>query len=237
MNNTSYSYKIACPHPECRRAICLECYSHHTVHFPTDEVGFSYAARVCSSFCPACGKLITVKQEGLVSEGDPGDNGFSAKSVTKIIDPPEPARLVSAPEIPEKLRSVFNEAAAVLALSPKASAALSRRLLQQVLRDTFHLKHQDLSKEIEEFINRPGVPTELRDAIDAIRNIGNFAAHPNKDKNTGDICDVESGEAEWCLDVLESLFDYGYIQPARMATKKAQLNAKLLAAGKPPIKP
>ena len=91
-------------------------------------------------------------------------------------------------------------------------------------------------QEIEEFISKQGVPFELRSTIDAIRNIGNFAAHPLKDKNTGEICDVETGEADLSLHVLESLFDYVFIQPARMANKIAQLNAKLKSAGKPSVK-
>ncbi len=39
--------------------------------------------------------------------------------------------------------------------------------------------------------------------IDAVRVIGNFAAHPIKSKSTGEIVDVEPGEAEWNLNTLE----------------------------------
>jgi hypothetical protein len=33
--------------------------------------------------------------------------------------------------------------------------------------------------------------------LDAIRTIGNFAAHPIKSTSSGEIVDVEPGEAEW----------------------------------------
>jgi hypothetical protein len=35
------------------------------------------------------------------------------------------------------------------------------------------------------------------ESIDAVRNIGNFAAHPQKSTATGEILEVEFGESEW----------------------------------------
>ncbi|MGA9972020.1 MAG: hypothetical protein WA757_14400 [Candidatus Acidiferrales bacterium] len=66
-------------------------------------------------------------------------------------------------------------------------------------------------------------------------DIGNFAAHPIKSKQTGEIVAVEPGEAEWNLDVLESLFDF-YFQPAILKEKKDALNKRLAEAGKPPLR-
>jgi hypothetical protein len=65
---------------------------------------------------------------------------------------------------------------------------------------------------------------------------GNFAAHPMKSQQSGAVLDVEPGEAEWNLDVLEQLFDFFYVQPAILAAKRAALNKKLEEAGKPPMK-
>lgn len=76
----------------------------------------------------------------------------------------------------------------------------------------------------------------LAESIDAIRNIGNFAAHPMKSQTTGEIVEVEPGEAEWNLDVLESLFDFFFDQPAILKAKKDALNTKLAGVGKPPLK-
>ena len=47
---------------------------------------------------------------------------------------------------------------------------------------------------------------------------------------------VEPGEAEWNLDVLEDLFDFYFVRPARTAAKVDALNKKLIEAGKPPMK-
>ncbi len=66
--------------------------------------------------------------------------------------------------------------------------------------------------------------------------IGAFAAHPIKSKASGEIIDVEPGEAEWNLDVLESLFDFYFTQPALLKKKREALNTKLKEAGKPEMK-
>lgn len=68
-----------------------------------------------------------------------------------------------------------------------------------MLRGEFGIQHSSLAKEIDDFIQLNGVPSYLTDAVDAIRNIGNFAAHPLKDTHSGEIVDVEPGEAEWLL--------------------------------------
>jgi len=72
--------------------------------------------------------------------------------------------------------------------------------------------------------------------LDAVRNIGNFAAHPMKSQSTGEIVPVEPGEAEWNLDVLESLFDFHFVAPAKTKARKDALNKKLKDAGKPPVR-
>jgi hypothetical protein len=138
-------------------------------------------------------------------------------------------------QVPDPYRQDFVEACEVLSLSPKASAALSRRNLQAIIRDIAGVKGKDLNVEIQ-LVNDSGkVPTHISEGLHAVRQIGNFAAHPIKSTSTGEIVDVEEGEAEWNLDVLESLFDFYFVQPVIAAKRKAELNKKLKDAGKPPI--
>lgn len=144
--------------------------------------------------------------------------------------PPCPA------EVPENIASDYKEACLVFPFSAKASAALSRRCLQNLLIDAAKVTKRDLYDQIQEVLDSKQVPSHLADSIDAIRNIGNFAAHPAKSKSTGEIMPVEPEEAEWNLDVLEALFDFYYVQPAKVAKKRDALNAKLQEAGKPPMK-
>jgi Domain of unknown function (DUF4145) len=137
--------------------------------------------------------------------------------------------------VPDPYKQDFEEAVAVLPLSPKASSALSRRNLQAIIHDQAGVKGRDLNAEIETLISSGKLPSHISEGLHAVRVIGNFGAHPIKSTATGEIVDVEDGEAEWNLDVLESLFDFYFVQPALTAKRKAEINKKLAAAGKPLI--
>jgi hypothetical protein len=139
-------------------------------------------------------------------------------------------------EVDSNYANDYNEACLILTYSPKASAALSRRCLQNILREKGGVKNGNLANEIQEVINAGTLPSYLSESIDAIRNIGNFAAHPLKSTSTGEIVDVEAGEAEWVLDVIESLFDFYFVLPAILKTKREALNKKLTDIGKPIMK-
>jgi hypothetical protein len=117
-----------------------------------------------------------------------------------------------------------------------ASAALSRRCLQALLRDIVKVKPANLDQEIQQVIENRLLPSYLSENLDAVRTVGNFSAHPIKIQSTGQIVQVEPGEAEWSLDILESLFDYLFVQPELIKSKKDGLNMKLADAGKPPLK-
>ncbi|WP_242704773.1 DUF4145 domain-containing protein [Burkholderia gladioli] len=176
--------------------------------------------------CPACEEPIIF----LVGEGQ------DKQSIPMFMAYPKSTGRSPAPqEVPPELAEDYTEACAVLADSPKASAALSRRCLQEVLRQNGYT-HRDLAPAIQAAIDSGKLPSALSENIDAIRNVGNFAAHPMKDTSTGQILPVEPHEAEWNLDVLEELFDFFYVQPEKAKQRRATLDAKLAAAGKPPMK-
>jgi len=82
------------------------------------------------------------------------------------------------------------------------------------------MKKGDLASEIQQVLDQRSLPSYLMESLDAVRIIGNFAAHPIKSQATGEILDVEQGEAEWNLDVLESLFDYFFVQPVALQRRK-----------------
>jgi hypothetical protein len=127
----------------------------------------------------------------------------------------------------------FEEASAVHQISPKASAALSRRCLQRILHEKGKANQRDLAEQIKHVL--PSLPSPLGESVDHIRAVGNFAAHPLKATASGQILDVETGEAEWSLDVLEMLFDYYYVLPAKTQAKRLAMDQKLHSASKPPL--
>jgi hypothetical protein len=194
---------------------------------------------IAYTFCPACSKLIVVMREGFYNSEKGEYDTIKREWLTKecneqLLYPKGYCRLVEK-EVPEKYATDYREASDVKTISAKASAAISRRLLQVLLREECKVKKSTLAKEIQEFLEQPGIPSYLVDAIDAVRNVGNFAAHPLKDTNTGEIVDVEDGEAEWLLDVLDSMFDYLFVQPRKLKERKDKLNEKLKNIGKPPM--
>lgn len=183
--------------------------------------------------CPTCQKCILtlIKTKGVVSMG----RGPHLQETHRLIRPAGATRLCPK-EVPAPIAEAFQEATEVLPVSAKASAALSRRCLQTVIHTAANIKRATLDQEIQALLDTNGLPSHLATDVDAIRNIGNFGAHPIKSTNTGEIVDVEPNEAEWNLDVLEGLFDFYYVQPDVSKKRREALNAKLADAGKKPIK-
>ena len=109
--------------------------------------------------------------------------------------------------IPKAIRDDYEEAYSIVNLSPKASATLSRRCLQGMIRDFWNINQNNLAKAINELQNK--ISTSQWKAIDAVRSIGNIGAHMEKDINT--IIEVDSDEAEQLLKLIELLIDKWYI--------------------------
>lgn len=184
--------------------------------------------------CPNCQKFVVYLREGSMHFG--ASEFYLDEIFTEKMIYPKESNFENSTDIPAKYLQDYKESLKVLSASPKASAALSRRLLQSILRDEFKIKKGSLSHEIQSFIEKEGVPSHLTDAVDAVRNIGNFAAHPIKDKNTAEIVEVEIGEAEWLIEVIGALFDFTFIQPLKLERRRKELNLKLEKVGKPPMK-
>ena len=154
----------------------------------------------------------------------------------RVIYPINSRRIDVSCEVPDDLRNDFVEAALVLEISPKASAALSRRVLQSILVEQGY-QGRDLSKQVEAVLNETdpnrALPLAIRRKVDAIRNFGNFSAHPITDLTTLHVIDVDPEEAEWCLEIVTALLEHYFVQPAEDKRKLDDLNQKLASAGKP----
>jgi len=109
--------------------------------------------------------------------------------------------------IPKPLRIDYEESASIIELSPKASATLSRRCLQGIIRDFWGIKKGRLVDEINAIEEK--VDPLTWKSIDAIRKVGNIGAHMEKDINL--ILDVEPNEAYLLIQLIELLFEEWYI--------------------------
>ncbi len=116
---------------------------HCTVSFhPVWEYGWIdeiQANRPCwqwtKTVCPACSKtVIKVRLRTIFGGEAPGEE---AQPVHKEmwVEPSSPKRIPIGEAVPSEFREDYEESVSVLPISPKSSAALSRRVLQSMLRD------------------------------------------------------------------------------------------------------
>jgi hypothetical protein len=182
--------------------------------------------RVSAVECPSCSGVMLLHSD-LVYAPAVGGESTATEENTFVLLPRTSGREALPPEVVEPYRSLYDEAAKVLGDSPRASAVLSRRCLQKVLRDVLHAPKADLRDEIDWVLTNANLPPYVTESLHDLRKIGNFGSHPNKSPATGDDLEVEKGEAEWTLDTLEALFGHLFVEPARVAARKAALAAKL----------
>ena len=147
--------------------------------------------------CPNCNEY-TIFAKG---------KGSCVSDVDIMIRPQSLAR--KFPEyIPLSIRNDYEEAYAIVNLSPKASATLSRRCLQGMIRDFFQISKSNLYEEIDAIKDK--ISTEQWDVLNGIRRIGNIGAHMEKDINL--IIDIEPDEAQKLIKLIELLIQQWYIE-------------------------
>nr|DAX52943.1 MAG TPA: protein of unknown function (DUF4145) [Caudoviricetes sp.] len=146
--------------------------------------------------CPSCSSyLLNIKSDGTCFE--PFESLIYPATLAKHFPK----------YIPEQIRKDYEEAYSIVSLSPKASATLSRRCLQGMIHDFWGITEKNLNAEITSL--KPLISPSLWKAIDGIRTIGNIGAHMESDINV--IVDIEPGEAEKLLKLIEHLIKEWYI--------------------------
>lgn len=170
--------------------------------------------------CANC-EAITIIAKGI---------GAAVSDVDTILRPSSTAK--QYPEyIPQPIREDYQEACAVLHLSPKASATLARRCLQGMIRDYWGIVKGNLYNEITALSDK--VQPDLWQAIDGLRQLGNIGAHMEKDTNI--IVDIDPGEAEKLIKLIELLMKEWYInreERRQLFGDILQINADKQAARK-----
>ena len=112
--------------------------------------------------------------------------------------------------IPEEIRNNYREACLILSDSPKASAAMSRRCLQGIVRNFWDIpmkKRGNLGAELNYV--KDLVAHDTWEGIEAIRTVGDIGAHMEKSVDT--IVDIEPHEAELLVELIETLLEDWYV--------------------------
>lgn len=119
--------------------------------------------------CPNCGKLILK----LECSNPTTLRGDGPKSTARLVQPKVANRPPLPKEVPDEFSEDYKEACLVLPDSPKASAALSRRCLQHLLREVAKVKPRNLDSEIQRVLTSGDLPSYLAEGLDAVRWNGN----------------------------------------------------------------
>ena len=153
--------------------------------------------KIIYQYCSGCNQ-VSILAEGFLNSKD---------RVNPNIYPISSAR--HFPEyVPQQIRNDYEEAAAIVDLSPKASATLSRRCLQGMIANFWGIKENNLAQAIKQLQSKVDVLTW--ETIDSIRKIGNIGAHMERDVNL--IIDIDPDEATQLLRFIEFLIDSWYVE-------------------------
>lgn len=230
------AFNWTCPYCSRPQTVTNENYSNKSLAFDTVKsshgfLGMRAYAIICSN--PDCisATIVASIHEAVYYGGTLSVQPNALMHFSKRLWPESSSR--PQPEfIPEPIREDYYEACAIRDLSPKASATLSRRCIQGMIRDFAGISKARLVDEIDELRKRvasgaapKGVSEESVDAIDHVRGIGNIGAHMEKDINL--IVSIEPDEAQILIDLIESLFDEWYV--ARQKREERFASVKQLA--------
>ncbi len=138
--------------------------------------------------------------------------------------------------VPEPFRTDYAEAAAILGLSPRMSAVLSRRILADLLERYANQTQFSLTARIDKFAADSAHPRQMRENLHYFREVADFGAHTQKD-DQATIIDVGREEAEWMLDLLDRFFDYFITTPAQDRKIREAMDERIRDAGRKPIMP
>jgi hypothetical protein len=117
------------------------------------------------------------------------------------------------------IRQDFEEAATLLALSPKASAALARRCLQKILRTRGGAKPGRLFDEITEVTGSGALPHSLSKLLERLKAQWEREEGQTKNQYSVTISDVEAGEASFTLDVVDVLMKFYWVLPEKRRSR------------------
>jgi hypothetical protein len=166
---------------------------------------------------PSCKRLVAYLTKGVTT---PTDLFPDPSLAPKLIRPAFETPRTIPDDTPADVKEDYEEATAVLQISLKASAALSRRCLQLILREVsakhmkegFLFSNGYLAHEIKQVVEHGDIPSDIAKLLDTVRKVGAFGAHAIKSEHTGEITDVLPEEAKFNLKVIDKLLNRYFVE-------------------------
>lgn len=133
---------------------------------------------------------------------------------------PTPLQKPSDNNIPDHIRRDLDEAKMTHSVNCfRASAVMSRRVIQQACLEKGASPKKNLYQQIEELYKNGEITKNLEESATIIRWIGNDGAHPNDNENA----EVTEEDSQDCLDLAEQLLHVLFVVPAvTQARRKAR---------------
>jgi hypothetical protein len=187
---------------------------------------------------PECKQVVVRTHKHFVLYSDPNDAEPLMQNVETFYAFPRSGSRPVSQEIPDPFRSDYLEAAGLLEVSPRMSAVLSRKIVHDLIEKYAGIKKFSLNAAVEEFNKDASRPSSIRENLQYLREIADFGAHTQRDKTTEPddgreddlILSVSRDDAEWCLDLLDRLFDHLIVTPERDSKLKRVWDEKIKKA-------
>jgi hypothetical protein len=193
--------RMECPH--CRAELTAK---PHVFALGIDQDG---TWQVSNTRCPVCERLVV--------------NLCTKEGCTYPAWPVASTRARLSEDVPPQYAADYHTAAQIIFFSEEASAALSRRSLHRFLAEKVHAGHGGLADQIRQAGLAPDLPAYLKQALSKLAALAELEPESPKSQHPEGISTVQPGEAEWLLDVLQSLYDLYFVEPARMQRKQDAL--------------
>ncbi len=155
-----------------------------------------------SFHCPNCGVLaeqtwsgnINCSYQGRLANGSSGHTSYSLKDTSiakcthceqisiwineKMVFPLTGNVEMANSDLPDEIKTDYNEAKNIVNISPRGAAALLRLAVQKLC---IHLgeKGTNINDDIKSLVKK-GLPPTMQQALDSVRVVGNNAVHPGK---------------------------------------------------------
>ncbi len=179
----------------------------YTKHIET-EYGDHYVTAWRILECPSCNGLIL--QQSYKDSEMPVDE----EEITILYPVPKTRKHLT--NLPKVIKKEYEETLKVKDSSIVAAAVLARRTLEAIFTQE-NAAGRTLEDKVNNLIHTDRIPPLVADLAHLGRKIGNLGAHFNKEEVTEEDISV-------MLDFLETILEYLYVLPAKVAEVKERLN-------------
>jgi hypothetical protein len=155
--------------------------------------------------CETCGKLLLYENMGDQLE----ESQFAQGDLTYPKD-----GFIDA-VVPEKISKIYEEAYRIKEIAPNAYVVMIRKALEAIAEHE-NVKGRNLQEKIEKLSEGGVIPSALSEATTLIREIGNIAAHADKEE-------IHPLLVYTVDDFFRTIIEYVYVAPKKLSEFKGRL--------------